>query len=157
MIIVLMGVAGSGKTTIGKLLSQQLGWPFFDGDDFHPPANVAKMRAGIPLTDADRAGWLDALRKLIAEYNQQNRSSVVACSALKQTYREHLGDVRVVYLKGSRELLQTRLSERKGHFFHAELLESQLHTLEEPRDAITVDASHAPGVLVAEIRQALAL
>lgn len=155
MIVVVMGVAGSGKTTVGKLLAQQLGWPFYDGDDFHPPANVEKMRTGTPLTDADREGWLTTLRQLIEKLQRENLSVVVVCSALKQAYRQQLGDVRLIYLKADPGLLQKRLKERKGHFFTAELLTSQLETLEEPADAITLDAAMEPDTLVADIRRAL--
>ena len=160
VIIALMGVAGSGKTLIGSLLAQQLGWNFADADDYHPAANVEKMRTGIPLTDADRAPWLDALRSLIADWINQGTSAVLACSALKQAYREKLQvdrQVRVVYLKASPEVLAQRLLERRGHYMKQGMLESQLATLEEPADALVVDASRSPEEIVQEIRRDLGL
>jgi gluconokinase len=159
MIILLMGVSGSGKTTVGRILAADLSWPFYDADDFHPPANVEKMHRGIPLTDADRAPWLEALHELLASLARDGRSAVLACSALKQSYRDRLAagldGVRVVYLGGSAALLQQRLAERRGHFMPAELLQSQLDTIEEPTDAIRVDIRGAPEEIVADIRQRL--
>ena len=155
-----MGVAGSGKTTVGQLLSQQLEWPFVDADDYHPKANIEKMRAGIPLTDADRAPWLEALRVLIARWVASGQGGVLACSALKQVYREKLvvgPEVRVVYLDGSREVLYQRLQSRVGHFMTSQMLESQLGTLEPPEDAITVDVDKSPQEIVSEIRDKLRL
>jgi gluconokinase len=138
-----MGVAGSGKTTVGKQLALRLDWEFLDGDDYHPPENIEKMSRGIPLTDADRAGWLDRLAVLITECLQQGRPVVLACSALKQSYRDRLtvspGQVRFVYLKGSHELIGSRLLERAGHFMPPGLLESQFKDLEEPGNALEVD------------------
>jgi gluconokinase len=161
MILILMGVSGAGKTTIGALLARDLGWPFYDGDDFHPQTNIAKLRAGVPLTDDDRVAWLAALRRLIEQLLHERRSAVIACSALKQTYRERLQgndpDVRVVYLKGDHALIHRRLQERQGHFMKAGLLASQFETLEEPQGALTVDISQEPAVLVSRIRQALEL
>lgn len=160
MVIVLMGVSGSGKTMIGSLLAQQLRWQFADADDYHSAANVEKMRNGIPLTDADRAPWLDALNSLIAGWINRKTSAVLACSALKQAYREKLQvdrQVRVVYLKASPELLAQRLLERRGHYMKKEMLESQLATLEEPEDAVTVDANRTPDEIVHEIRRHLGL
>jgi gluconokinase len=160
MVIVLMGVSGSGKTLVGSLLAQQLGWEFADADDYHPAANVEKMRTGIPLTDADRAPWLDALRSLIVDWINQGTSAVLACSALKETYREKLRadqQVRVVYLKASPEVLARRLLERRGHYMKQQMLESQLATLEEPSDAVVVDASPPPEEIVQEIRRDLGL
>lgn len=148
MIIILMGVSGCGKTTVGRLLAERLGWEFLDGDNFHPPDNVTKMSRGTPLTDADRAGWLDRLAGLITESLQQGRSVVLACSALKQSYRDRLtvspGSVRFVYLKGSRELIGSRLLERAGHFMPPGLLESQFKDLEEPGNALVVDIRLSP-------------
>jgi len=132
-----MGVSGSGKTTIGRLLAQDLGWPFYDGDDFHPQANIDKMRQGIPLTDDDRDAWLTALRQQIETFIDNRQSAVLACSALKQAYRERLrGDrpeVRFIYLKGDYALIRQRLQGRQGHFMKADLLSSQFATLEEPK------------------------
>ena len=157
MIVVVMGVAGSGKTTVGKLLAQQLGWSFYDADDFHSPANVEKMSRGIPLTDADRESWLTTLRQLIEKLQRENQSALIACSALKQAYRRRLGDVRLIYLKANAELLRQRLTERKGHFFSPQLLANQLETLEEPTDAITLEAKEEPESLAGQIRRALSV
>ena len=159
MVILLMGVAGSGKTTVGKLLASNLGWQFADGDDFHPAANVEKMSNGIPLTDADRAPWLDALHSLIISWTTAGVNGVLACSALKHTYRERLRvspEVQLVYLKGNLPLLQKRMRERIGHFMTEAMLASQLETLEEPRHALVIDIDQSPAAIVAEIRAKLA-
>lgn len=157
----LIGVAGSGKTTIGRLLAADLGWPFFDGDDFHPRANIDKMRRGIPLTDADRNPWLDALNRLIRDIAGEGRNAVVACSALKRAYRDRLregaADVRFVYLRGDALLIQRRLEARPDHFMKAGMLASQLGALEEPADALIVDAAEEPNAIVARIRRAFGL
>ena len=160
MVIVVMGVSGSGKTTVGSLLAQQLGWEFADADDYHPAANIEKMRDGIPLTDADRLPWLERLRSLIAGWITTGTGAVLACSALKQNYRERLrvGEpVRFVYLKASAEVLSQRLLERHGHYMKRQMLESQLATLEEPGDAIVVNANATPENMVREIRKDLGL
>lgn len=160
MVIVMMGVAGAGKTTVGNLVASQLAWEFADGDDYHPAANVEKMRNGIPLSDADRAPWLEILRSLIANWIASGKSGVLACSALKRAYRERLQvspEVRVVYLKGSVALLQRRMRARLGHFMTERMLESQLATLEEPEDAVVVDVDRSPEEIVAEIRRKLLL
>ena len=139
-----MGVAGSGKTTLGVRVAKTLAWEFADGDDFHPAANIEKMAHGIPLTDSDRAPWLVTLRRLIEDWLAAGKSGVLACSALKATYREELKiDSRVVfvYLKASPEVLLERLRARSGHYMKPGMLESQLATLEEPGDAIVVDVS----------------
>src|SRR6267378_1059306 len=143
VVVLLMGVSGAGKTTVGKLLASQLGWEFADADDYHPAANVEKMRRGIPLTDADRAPWLEGLRSVIVEWIVAGKNGVLACSALKKEYRNRLvvgPEVRVVYLKGDQELLRERLLLRRGHYMKEAMLESQIATLEEPGDAIVVDA-----------------
>jgi len=160
MIVIVMGTTGSGKTTIGSLLAKRLGWEFVDADDFHPPANVEKMKRGIPLTDADREPWLETLHDKIVQWSAGGRKVVLACSALKQSYRDELratSDVKFVYLKGSYELFSQRVLVRKGHFAKQDLLASQFATLEEPTDAITVDASPPPERIVAEVRRQLGL
>jgi gluconokinase len=145
MIVVVMGVTASGKSTVGRRAAARLGWPFYDADDFHPPENVAKMSRGEPLTDDDRAPWLEALHRSMAEHDQDGRSAFYACSALKEHYRVVLrGDltsVHFVYLKGDVETLQARLDHRKGHFMPRTMLPSQLAALEEPADALTLDAA----------------
>ena len=155
MIIVLIGPMGCGKTTVGKALAERLGWPFADGDDFHPPANVEKMRRGIPLEDSDRAGWLASLRHHMDVQMQKGVSLVLACSALKQDYRDMLGidqqQVVSVYLKGSPELLKERIAGRTHQYMNESLLQSQLATMEEPEDGLTVSISASPELIGAEI------
>jgi gluconokinase len=159
MMVVLMGVSGAGKTTIGELLSERLGWPLLDADDFHPPSNIEKMRSGIPLTDDDRWPWLDRLNALLREKDSNGESVLLACSALKQKYRDRLAagcsNLRWVHLKGSFELIKSRLKARKGHYMKAGLLESQFATLEEPIDAITVDVGAAPEAIADTLEAAL--
>jgi gluconokinase len=160
MVVLLMGVTGSGKTTVGLALAQSLGWQFVDADDFHSPANIAKMRAGIPLDDSDRTPWLAVLRTAIVGWLQAGASVVLACSALKQVYREQLvvsPEVRLVYLRGEPEAISRRLSERPGHYMNPDLLASQFATLEEPHDAAVVDINATVSKIVAEIRGALAV
>lgn len=147
--IILLGVAGSGKSTIGKMLAEALSWHYFDADDFHSGDNKMKMNRGIPLSDEDRMAWLKSLNNLLKELEKSDENAVLACSALKNSYR-HLLSANVtqritwVFLKGDFETLSDRLSSRKGHFFNPHLLRSQLQTLEEPTDAITVDIRHSP-------------
>ena len=159
MIVVLMGVSGSGKTTVGELLSERLGWPLLDADDFHPPGNIEKMRSGIPLTDEDRWPWLDRLNGLLREKDSSSESALLACSALKQKYRDRLAaglkDPRWVYLKGSFELIETRLKARKGHYMKAGLLKSQFATLEEPLDAVTAEIGTTPEAVADAVEAAL--
>lgn len=162
MIIVLMGVSGSGKTTVGKALTSQLGWTFVDADDFHPPANIAKMHRGAPLTDADRWPWLEAIRQRLLLAADRGENVVLACSALKHAYQEYLkhedpARIYYVYLSGSEELIRQRLARRKGHFMNPNLLHSQLETLESPESAIAVDISPPPDEIAAEIRRKLSL
>jgi gluconokinase len=158
MVVILMGVTGSGKTAVGLALADSLHWKFVDADDFHPPSNVAKMRAGIPLDDADRAPWLAALRDTTVKWVDSATNVVLACSALKQAYREKLlisRDVRLVYLRGSRELIAERLLQRHGHYMDPALLDSQFATLEEPTDAVAVKIDATVLQVVAEIRKRL--
>jgi gluconokinase len=160
VIVVVMGVAGSGKTTIGGLLAESEGWPFFDADDFHAKEAKDKMRLGIGLTDADREPWLAALRAKIDELRVSSRSGVFACSALKETYRQrlHAGpDVRFVYLKGTFELFQHRLETRAGHYAGPSLLRSQFDALEEPAGVPTIDASLTPEEMLLATRRTLGL
>jgi gluconokinase len=160
MIVIIMGTTGSGKTTIGTLFAKRQGWEFVDADDFHPSANVEKMKHGIPLTDADREPWLKALHDRIVEWDAEARNVVLACSALKKSYRDELRaspNVKFAYLKGSYELFSQRVLVRKGHFAKQDLLASQFATLEEPTDAITVDAAPSPEQIVAEVRRQLGL
>lgn len=158
-----MGPAGSGKTTVGKLLADQLSWEFADGDDFHPPANIEKMSQGIPLTDEDRLPWLQSIRDAMRQWQAQGKSVVVACSALKRNYRDLLGigsnakAIKLVYLKGTYDLLLERLHSRTGHYMKEQMLTSQLADLEEPTDTLTIDISNTPEKIVSEIRKHLGL
>ena len=152
MVLILMGPMGCGKTTIGKMLAARLGWPFYDGDDFHPETNVGKMRAGHALTDEDRKLWLERLHANIQLYLNEKENMILACSALRQSYRDILGvdqnTVRTVYLKGSYELLRKRIEMRQHPYMDKNLLRSQLDTLEEPEDGLTVDISATPEIVV---------
>jgi len=159
MITIVMGVSGSGKTTVGQLLAQSLNWDFSDADDFHPSANIEKMSLGIPLEDADRLPWLLQLQAAIDRWLLENKNVVLACSALKASYREMLcrdpQRMKIVYLKGSFHLLATRLKNRENHYMKADLLLSQLDTLEEPEDAIIIDASQSLELIVRQIKNHL--
>lgn len=160
MVILVMGVSGSGKTTIGQMLAETLRWQFADADDFHPAANIEKMGRGIPLTDADRLPWLQALHQVISEWLKINANAVLACSALKSEYRHLLqptDEVKWVYLEGSFELIQQRIQERHGHFMKADLLQNQFDTLEVPDDAFHVDVSKSPEESVQQIRSSLSI
>lgn len=159
MIIVLMGVAGTGKTTIGKLLAADLNWQFFDGDDLHSPESLDKMNHGIALTDTDRKPWLDRLQKQISKANRQGDNAIIACSALKKSYRDHLqkdhNGVIFIHLRGDFSLIQKRLEQRPGHFFKADLLPGQFAELEEPADALTINVSSAPQAIIQFIKSRL--
>jgi len=161
MVIILMGVAGAGKTTIGRALAAALGWEFVEGDDFHTAANREKMRQGIALSDSDRSPWLNRIRELILDRLAGGIDAVVACSALKRRYRALLAvdpvRVRFIHLTAGREVLQERIRSRHGHFMPADLLDSQLATLEPPPGAMTIDVSASPDCVVAAIREQLAI
>jgi gluconokinase len=154
MIIIIMGVSGSGKTTIGRLLAEELDWKFYDADDFHSAANKDKMSRGVALTDEDRADWLMSLRELLNQNIEEKQSVVLACSALKQIYRDGLlinDEVHFVCLRGSYQQIEARMKERKEHYMKAKMLKSQFETLEEPSDALIVDITKKPEEIVAII------
>ena len=157
--IITMGVSGSGKSAVGRALAQKLGWDFYEGDDFHSAANIAKMASGIPLTDADRAPWLASLHALISTCETKNRPGVLACSALKESYRQTLlagnPGVRIVYLQGSYELIWSRMSARPGHYMKPSMLQSQFDALEEPENALTMDIDLPVDEIVSRIITAL--
>ncbi|HWR87086.1 MAG TPA: gluconokinase [Acidiferrobacterales bacterium] len=159
MIVVLMGVSGCGKTTIGQILSEKLGWPLFDADEFHCAASIDKMRNGIPLEDADRWPWLDRMNAMLREREARGESVLLACSALKQAYRDRLSkgtaEIRWIYLKGQFELIRERLEARKGHYMKAGLLESQFAALEEPENALSVDIDESPNSIADSILRRL--
>jgi gluconokinase len=161
MIVIVMGVTASGKTTTGNRLAADVGWPFYDADSFHPPANIARMTRGIPLTDADREPWLRAIRTRIDEVLAAGKSAVIGCSALKNEYRRVLSDeapgVHFVYLRGDEPLLAERLRHRVGHFMNPHLLKSQLETLEEPGDAVRVEIALPLAAQVRRIRAAIGI
>ena len=159
MIIILFGVSGSGKTTIGRLLAKDLGWKFHDADEFHPARNLEKMRRGIALTDADRWPWLEKLRELLRERIARKENLILACSALKEEYRDYLqisDEIKWVYLKGEYQLIADRLQQRRGHFMNPILLRNQFELLEEPKgDALVVDVDASPTRIVQKIRKQL--
>lgn len=161
MIILVMGVSGSGKTTVGQLLAKSLHWEFCDADALHPVANIEKMSRGIPLDDADRKPWLERLQQAIAQWLQDDKNIVLACSALKAAYREFLLQdkerMRLIYLKGDAQMIQERLKTRHNHYMSPELLQSQLDTLEEPLEAIYINVSQPPEVIVQEIKTKLGI
>ncbi len=161
MAIIIMGPMGCCKTTIGRLLAAGLGWPFYDGDDFHPPRNVAKMEAGIALTDEDRQSWLETMRARVDQWREQGVNALLACSALKEKYRETLGvdqkTVKTLYLRGSLELLQQRIENRQHLYMSKGLLQSQMDILEEPLGGLTADIAASPESIVEDIMGKLRL
>lgn len=161
MIIIVMGVSGCGKTTVGEKLVASLGWEFGDADDFHPRENIEKMRRGMALDDTDRLPWLQKMQDVIKQRLSENRNLVLTCSALKASYRQILlvnrESVKLVYLKGSFKLIEQRLKQRQNHFMDEKLLKSQFDTLEEPADAIVVDISQSIEIIVKEIIEKLSV
>jgi gluconokinase len=159
MVVIVMGVSGAGKTTIGRMLANSLEWEFLDGDDLHPAANREKIARGGALSDVDRIPWLIAIRAQIDRYLAAGRNAVIACSALKKSYRKillfDLERIRLVWLDGTRELIEQRIAERRGHFMPAELLASQFADLEPPGCAIRIDVTGAPAAIVSELRREL--
>jgi gluconokinase len=163
MIVIVFGVSGAGKTTIGKLLAEELGWRFYEADDFHPRPNIDKMRRGIPLTDEDRWPWLESLRDLIKQCVEARQNAVLACSALKRAYRQHLcvsAEVKFVFLRGDYALIAKELRRRRGHFMNPALLRSQFADLEESKpdeDVLTIELGRTPHEIVEEIKTKLRL
>jgi gluconokinase len=161
VIVILMGVSGSGKTTVGRHLAEKLGWPLLDADDFHPPANIEKMSRGIPLEDGDRWPWIDRLNDMVRAAESRGENVLLACSALKARYRDRLArdcrDVKLIYLKGDFDLIESRLMARKGHYMKAGLLKSQFAALEEPQGAVVMDIGDEPERIAARLLTALNL
>lgn len=160
MIILITGVTGSGKSTIGRLLAAQLQWKFYEGDDFHPSVNIEKLKRGAPLDDEDRLPWLTAIRDTIRAAIDRGEDAVIACSALKESYRRMLrisADVVLIHLQANSELIDERLKHRTGHFMNPALIRSQFETLEQPEAALQIDAGFSPGEIVRIIRDRLSL
>jgi gluconokinase len=160
MVVLLMGTTGAGKTTVGKILAARLRWTFLDADDFHSPANIDKMHHGIPLTDADRLPWLEKIYTELQHRTQSGENIVLACSALKQCYRDLLSrelDTRIVYLRGTYDVMRQRIEFRHGHFAGEDILAGQFADLEEPPDALALDVSRSPQQLAAEVISSLHL
>jgi carbohydrate kinase (thermoresistant glucokinase family) len=163
VVVIILGVSAAGKTTVGELLAQELGWAFYEGDDLHSPANVEKMHAGIPLTDEDRWPWLESLRELVKRCLAKGENAILACSALKKAYRRHLrvnSEVNLVYLRGDFTLIANQVGHRHAHFMNPALLRSQFADLEEPQPAegvLTIQLGRAPHELVEEIKTKLRL
>ena len=160
MVVLLMGTTGAGKTTVGKILAARLRWTFLDADDFHSPANIDKMHHGIPLTDADRLPWLEKIHTELQHQTQSGENIVLACSALKQCYRDLLSrelDTRIVYLRGTYDVMRQRIEFRRGHFAGEDILAGQFADLEEPPSAVALDVSRSPQQLAAEVIASLHL
>jgi gluconokinase len=161
VIVIIFGVSGAGKTTVGKLLAHELGWRFYEADDFHLPANIEKMYRGVPLTDEDRWPWLERLRELITQRVEAGENAVLACSALKRAYRQHLrvsGEVKIVFLRGDYPLIEDQLRHRRGHFMNPVLLQSQFADLEEPgpdENVLTIELGRTPQEVIEEIKARL--
>jgi gluconokinase len=161
MVVIIFGVSGAGKTTIGQLLAEEFSWRFYEADDFHSQANTDKMRQGVPLTDEDRWPWLESLRQVIKRCLAAGENAVLACSALKEAYRRRLrlnADVKLVFLRGDYELIANQLQQRRGHFMNPALLQSQFADLEEPtprEGAVLIQLGRSPGELVQEIKSKL--
>jgi gluconokinase len=161
MVVIIFGVSGAGKTTIGQLLARDVGWAFYEADDFHSPSNIEKMRNGVPLSDEDRRSWLESLRALIERCLAAEEDAVLACSALKEKYRGYLrvnAEVKLVYLRGDYALIDQRLRQRRGHFMNPALLRSQFADLEEPRpaeDAIVIELGPSPSEIAQAIKRKL--
>jgi gluconokinase len=159
VIVILMGVTGCGKTTVGALLAEACDWDFHDADDFHPAENVVKMKSGTPLNDEDRRSWLQRLNAFLRDNERQGKSLVLACSALKQDYRDRLARgcaaARFVVLDGDIDLIRARLAARRGHYMNPKLLDSQFAILEPPQEALRLDAAESPAALVRSIRERL--
>lgn len=156
MFYIIMGVAGSGKSTVGRLLSDRTGIPFYDADDFHPPANIDKMSKGIPLDDKDRQDWLLKLQNFIAETLEAKQQGILACSALKSQYRQILqgdrpNEIVWIYLRGDYDCIKQRIRQRHDHFLKEDMLKSQFEALEEPEAALTINISYSPEVIVEQI------
>jgi carbohydrate kinase (thermoresistant glucokinase family) len=161
VIVIVMGVTGCGKSTVGVMLADACGWEFHDADDFHPAQNVAKMKSGTPLGDDDRWPWLDCLNDVLLDRERQGKNLVLACSALKQVYRDRLAGgcaaARFVFLDGEMELIRARLAARQGHYMNPKLLDSQFAILERPENALRLDAAGDPAALAVRIRNAFAI
>jgi len=161
MVVIIFGVSGAGKTTVGQLLAEEFGWRFYEADDFHSQANIDKMRQGVPLTNEDRWPWLESLRQLIKRCLAADENAVLACSALKEAYRRHLrvsDNVKLVFLRGNYELIANQLRQRHGHFMNPALLQSQFADLEEPQPterAMVIELGRSPRELVQEITHKL--